>query len=33
LLELKPDHCLVDGIQVYTVGIACEKIRSAAQNE
>jgi len=33
LLELKPDHCLVEGIQVYTVGIACEKIRSAAQNE
>jgi hypothetical protein len=33
LLELKPDHCLVEGIQVYTVGITCEKIRSAAQNE
>ena len=33
LLELNPDHCLVEGIQVYTVGIACEKIRSAAQNQ
>jgi hypothetical protein len=32
LLELHPEHCLVDGIQVYTVGIACEKIRSAAEN-
>ena len=31
LLELKPDHCAVDGIQIYTVGIACEKIRRAAQ--
>jgi hypothetical protein len=28
LLELGPDRCEVDGIQVYTVGIACEKIRS-----
>jgi hypothetical protein len=28
LLELDPDHCLVEGINVYTVGIACEKIRS-----
>jgi hypothetical protein len=33
LLELKPDHCLVQGIQVYTVGIACEKIARAAQDE
>jgi hypothetical protein len=31
LLELNPEHCLVEGIQVYTVGIACEKIRLAAQ--
>src|SRR5258706_15065420 len=30
LLELKPDHCSVDGIQIYTVGLACEKIRRAA---
>ena len=33
LLELNPDHCLGQGIQVYTVGIACEKIRIAAQGE
>jgi hypothetical protein len=33
LLELNPDHCLVEGIQVYTVGIACENIRRAAQNQ
>jgi hypothetical protein len=33
LLELHPDHCAVEGIQVYTVGIACEKIRRAAQIE
>jgi hypothetical protein len=32
LVELRPDHCVVDGIQVYAVGIACEKIRRAAQN-
>ena len=32
LLELKPDHCSVDGIQIYTVGLACEKIRRAAQD-
>jgi hypothetical protein len=33
LLELHPDHCLIEGIQVYTVGITCEKIRNAAHNE
>ena len=33
LLELKPEHCSVEGIQVYTVGIACERIRRAVQNE
>ena len=32
LLELKPDHCSVEGVQVYTVGLACEKIRRAAQD-
>jgi hypothetical protein len=32
LLELKPDHCSVEGIQIYTVGLACEKIRRAAQD-
>ena len=29
LFELKPDHCTVEGIHIYTVGIACEKIRSS----
>jgi hypothetical protein len=33
LLELNPDHCVVEGIQVYTVGIPCETIRRAAQNK
>ena len=32
LLELHPEHCLVEGVHVYTVGIACEIIRSAAEN-
>lgn len=32
LLELKPEHCVVEGIQVYTVGIACAKIKDAMQN-
>jgi hypothetical protein len=32
LAELRPDHCVVEGVQVYAVGIACEKIRRAAQN-
>jgi len=31
LLERNPDHCVVEGIQVYTLGIACEKIRRAAE--
>ena len=33
LLESHPDHCLVEGIPVYTVGIPCEKIRRAAQSD
>jgi hypothetical protein len=33
LLELKPEHCVVAGIQVYTVGIACWKIRESMQSE
>lgn len=32
LLELKPEHCVVEGIQVYTVGIACAKIKDAMQS-
>jgi hypothetical protein len=33
LLESHTDHCLVEGIPVYTVGIPCEKIRRAAQSD
>lgn len=33
LLELKPEHCVVEDIQVYTVGIGCGKIRDAMQKE
>lgn len=29
LLELNPDHCVVDGIHVYTTGIACAKVQGA----
>lgn len=32
LLELKPDHCKVEDINVYTVGIACEKIERSYAN-
>jgi len=31
LARLKPDHCVVEGLHVYTVGIACENIRQAAE--
>lgn len=31
LLERNPDHCVVEGIQVYTLGIACEAVRRAAE--
>lgn len=33
LLELKPDHCQVRDIHVYTVGIPCATIQRAAQGE
>jgi hypothetical protein len=33
LLELHPDHCEFQGIQIYTIGIACETIRRAAQGQ
>ncbi|MBR1124571.1 hypothetical protein JQ628_23815 [Bradyrhizobium lablabi] len=29
LFELKPEHCKVGDINVYTVGIACEKIKAS----
>jgi hypothetical protein len=33
LFELNPEHCLVDSIQIYTVGIACTKIVQAFQSK
>jgi hypothetical protein len=33
LLELNPERCLVEGIHVYTVGIACADIARAAQRQ
>ena len=27
LLALKPDHCVIEGINVYTVGLACAKVQ------
>ena len=33
LLELKPDHCTVEDINIYTLGIACAKIRDGYANE
>jgi hypothetical protein len=33
LLELHPEHCVVNGINVYTVGFACMKIENALQDE
>lgn len=32
LLELRPDHCVVESIHVYTVGMACRKIQDAMAN-
>ena len=29
LFELKPDHCVIEGIHVYAVGIACAKVQRA----
>jgi hypothetical protein len=33
LLALNPDHCLIEDIHVYTVGIACAKVRGRFLNE
>jgi hypothetical protein len=33
LLALNPERCLVEGIHVYTVGIACAHIARAAQRQ
>ena len=29
LLALKPDHCVIEGVHVYTVGLACAKVQDA----
>ena len=29
LFELHPDHCVIEGIHVYAVGLACAKIEAA----
>jgi hypothetical protein len=29
LLEMNPEHCAIEWVQIYTLGIACEKIRTA----
>jgi hypothetical protein len=29
LLEMRPDHCVVEGLHIYTLGIACERIKTA----
>ncbi|AWM01141.2 hypothetical protein [Bradyrhizobium amphicarpaeae] len=29
LLALNPDHCVIEGIHVYTVGLACAKVRGS----
>lgn len=29
LLDMDPDHCVVEGVQVYTLGIPCDKISAA----
>jgi len=31
LLALKPEHCMIEDVHVYTVGISCEKIRKVAE--
>lgn len=32
LLDLKPEHCQIEDIHVYTVGIACGKVRESYAN-
>ena len=29
LLDLKPDHCVIEGTHVYTVGLPCAKVQAA----
>jgi len=31
LLALRPDHCVIEGIQIYTVGLACAQVQGSFQ--
>jgi hypothetical protein len=33
LLALNPDHCLIEGVHIYTVGLACAKVRESFLGE
>ncbi|MET3906938.1 hypothetical protein ABID59_001269 [Bradyrhizobium sp. S3.3.6] len=33
LLALKPDHCVIEGVHVYTIGLACAKVRESFLGE
>ncbi|TYL79802.1 hypothetical protein [Bradyrhizobium cytisi] len=33
LLALNPDHCVIEGVHVYTVGLACAKVRESFLGE
>jgi hypothetical protein len=33
LLALKPDHCVIEGIHVYAVGLACAKVQGSFEAE
>jgi hypothetical protein len=33
LLALKPDHCVIEGIHVYAVGLACAKVQDSFRAE
>ncbi len=33
LLALKPDRCVIEGIHIYTVGLACAKVQGSFQGE
>jgi hypothetical protein len=33
LLALGPDHCVIEGIHIYTVGLACAKVQGSFQDE
>ncbi|MET4072689.1 hypothetical protein ABID58_007518 [Bradyrhizobium sp. S3.2.6] len=33
LLALNPDHCVIEGVHVYTIGLACAKVRESFLGE